>query len=541
MTDVPTSSSTGPSVAELLVARAEDDHPGLRFEDQQWSWREVVSASASRAAWIRTVAGPGPPPHRRAPRQRPRVRLLAGCRGPGRRGGRRDQPDPAGRGTGRRHRAHRLPGGDHRRRRRPAARRSRVRACPPSGSSASTTRPTPRRWAPMTARTAGRWWRPTGLLRPDLYLLLFTSGTTGAPKAVRCTQGRLAAIAVRSAGAYGFDRDDVAYCTMPLFHGNALMVLWGPSLVVGATVALARRFSASGFVRRRAPLRGDHLHLRGQGPGLRAGHPAGSRRRLDAPCDAGSAPRRRSPTMPRSSAGSAASSPRGTARVRVAMAISRTPDTPVGSLGRPVGDIAIVDPDTRAECPPARFDVTGRLLNGARGHRRDRQPRRHRRVRGVLRRRGSHLVPDPGRLVLERGPGLPRRGRLLLFRRAARRLDAGGLREPDRRAHRTGPGPQRPGGHGGRLRRARPALRRPGDGRARAAARPWVRPRRVRRLPRVPARPRDQVGPVVRPGHRGPAPDGQRQGDQGSRSGPRAGGRRTNPSTGGRGRHRPTC
>ena len=51
-----------------------------------------------------------------------------------------------------------------------------------------------------------------------------------------------------SAGAYGFERDDVAYCTMPLFHGNALMVLWGPSMVVGATVALARRFSASGFV-----------------------------------------------------------------------------------------------------------------------------------------------------------------------------------------------------------------------------------------------------------------------------------------------------
>ena len=49
----------------------------------------------------------------------------------------------------------------------------------------------------------------------DLYLLLFTSGTTGDPKAVRCTQGRLSSIAVRSADAYGFDRNDVAYCTMP--------------------------------------------------------------------------------------------------------------------------------------------------------------------------------------------------------------------------------------------------------------------------------------------------------------------------------------
>ena len=73
----------------------------------------------------------------------------------------------------------------------------------------------------------------------DLYLLLFTSGTTGDPKAVRCTQGRLASIAIRSADAYGFERDDVAYSAMPLFHGNALMVLWGPTLVVGGTVALA--------------------------------------------------------------------------------------------------------------------------------------------------------------------------------------------------------------------------------------------------------------------------------------------------------------
>ncbi|MUU79929.1 AMP-binding protein, partial [Winogradskyella endarachnes] len=43
-------------------------------------------------------------------------------------------------------------------------------------------------------------------------------------------------------------RDDVDYCCMPLFHGNALMALWAPALANGATVCLTRKFSASGFL-----------------------------------------------------------------------------------------------------------------------------------------------------------------------------------------------------------------------------------------------------------------------------------------------------
>ena len=69
--------------------------------------------------------------------------------------------------------------------------------------------------------------------KESLYLLIFTSGTTGVPKAVRCTQGRLADIAEVAAPGYGYTSDDVCYCPMPLFHGNALMALWGPSVMVG--------------------------------------------------------------------------------------------------------------------------------------------------------------------------------------------------------------------------------------------------------------------------------------------------------------------
>jgi len=78
----------------------------------------------------------------------------------------------------------------------------------------------------------------------SLFLLIFTSGTTGTPKAVRCTQGRLAGIAEVAAPGYGYKAEDVCYCPMPLFHGNALMALWGPSVMVGATIAVRPRFSA---------------------------------------------------------------------------------------------------------------------------------------------------------------------------------------------------------------------------------------------------------------------------------------------------------
>ncbi len=82
-----------------------------------------------------------------------------------------------------------------------------------------------------------------GVSADSLMLLLFTSGTTGASKAVKCSQGRLARIAYAAAEKFGHVRDDVEYCCMPLFHGNAIMALWAPALSVGATVLPRRRLS----------------------------------------------------------------------------------------------------------------------------------------------------------------------------------------------------------------------------------------------------------------------------------------------------------
>ena len=75
--------------------------------------------------------------------------------------------------------------------------------------------------------------------------LIFTSGTSDAPKAVICTQRRFMVTGNRMGIIMGIGPEDVGYVCMPLFHSNALMVGWAPSIVYGAAVGLGRRFSAS--------------------------------------------------------------------------------------------------------------------------------------------------------------------------------------------------------------------------------------------------------------------------------------------------------
>ncbi len=81
-----------------------------------------------------------------------------------------------------------------------------------------------------------------------LWVLLFTSGTSGAPKAVRCTQRRLLTTGSRMATMLALSSDDVGYVAMPLYHTNSLMAGLAPALVAGASVSLSRRFSASRFL-----------------------------------------------------------------------------------------------------------------------------------------------------------------------------------------------------------------------------------------------------------------------------------------------------
>jgi len=356
------------TVAELLAARADDDAPGLWAPDGVRSWRDVVAASAARGVLIERLARPGP---RHVGVLLPNVAEYAFWLGgaalsgatvvglnPTRRGGALAADvaatdcqlivtDEAGRSllegleTGVTEDRLLATGGD-------AYARLLAEATPAAGDG-------------LVERA--------GSVPPDqLFVLLFTSGTTGTPKAVRCTQGRLAGIARAAGPGYGLTTDDVCYCPMPLFHGNALMTIWGPALMLGATLALPAggRFSASGFIDEVRRAGATTFSYVGKAIAYVLATP-------ERPDDDDNPLRQAFGTE--ASVGDRREFERrfacrlfeGYGSSEGGAAINLVPDTPSGSLGRPVGgaDIAVVDPGSGQELAPARVDEHGRLLNAS--------------------------------------------------------------------------------------------------------------------------------------------------------------------------------
>lgn len=343
------------TVAALLAARAGDDSEGLRFEGATWTWREVVAECRRRAGLLGSLRRPGPfhvgvlmentPEHLFLiggaalagatvvgvnPTMRGEV-LAASVR-------RTDcqalvvAPELAGilEGLDLGVAPDRVIVGDG------DAYAARVAAAPPASG------PAP---GPET-----------------LLMLIFTSGSTGAPKAVRMTQGRAARLATRAA----FTTDDVLYCAMPMFHGHALAASVFPSFATGATLVLRRRFSASAWLDDVRHHGATFFSTVGRALAFVLATPPSAHDRDH---------RLRFVLAPESSAADIrAFSERfgvpvieGYGSSENAVVLAPFPGTPPGSLGLPLpgSDVAVIDPATGEECPRARFDPSGRLLNAS--------------------------------------------------------------------------------------------------------------------------------------------------------------------------------
>ena len=89
---------------------------------------------------------------------------------------------------------------------------------------------------------------PTPELAPeDLAELLFTSGTTAAPKAVMLTHANCLFAGEREWRTVGVDTTDRTLTALPVFHVNAQTVTVLSALTAGATVILLEEYSATRF------------------------------------------------------------------------------------------------------------------------------------------------------------------------------------------------------------------------------------------------------------------------------------------------------
>lgn len=93
--------------------------------------------------------------------------------------------------------------------------------------------------------------------------IMYTSGTTGPSKGVTMPNGQVVAMAGTPQLVMGYDRDDVLYGCLPLYHGNAIFTTFLPGLLAGSQVSFSQRFSASRFWHRVVQTEATALSLLG--------------------------------------------------------------------------------------------------------------------------------------------------------------------------------------------------------------------------------------------------------------------------------------
>jgi carnitine-CoA ligase len=122
---------------------------------------------------------------------------------------------------------------------------------------------------------------PASLRPGDLLTILYTSGTTGPSKGVCCPHAQYFWWGVNTSALLQLNSDDVLCTTLPLFHTNALNTFY-QALLMGASVAYEKRFSASAFFSTLAARHATVTYLLGAMVPILLSRPAGAEERAHA-------------------------------------------------------------------------------------------------------------------------------------------------------------------------------------------------------------------------------------------------------------------
>lgn len=195
----------------------------------------------------------------------------------------------------------------------------------------------------------------------DTFMLIFTSGTSGDPKAVRVANFMVVMAGTMLVATHGLGVDDVAYCAMPLFHSNAVLASFAVSAASGATLALAQ-FSAGRFLEDVRRYGATYLNYVGKPLAYVLATPA-------RPDDAdnplrvafGNEAAERDIKEFAERFGCTVVDAFGS--TESAVIIQRNEHTPSGSVGVPFDGVAVYDRASGQECPRAEYDEHGQVVN----------------------------------------------------------------------------------------------------------------------------------------------------------------------------------
>jgi fatty-acyl-CoA synthase len=346
------------TVQQLLRERAEDDHVGLKYGDHSWTWREHLADAAAEASVLIAAHDPARPLH---------VGTLLG-----------NTPEMlramAAAGLG----GYVLCGINTTRRGDGLLADVRRADCQflltdeehlpllegLDLSGVTVIDVTAPDWAARLAKAPSEAaalapYREVGAM--DTLMMIFTSGTSGEPKAVQVAHLMVLFSGLNLVERFSVTADDVCYISMPLFHSNAVVAGWAVSLGSGAAMVPAR-FSASRFLTDVRHYGATYMNYVGKPLAYILATP-------ERPDDADN--------PLRVAFGNEASDRDieefarrfdshvmdGFGSTELAIIITRAEGTPRGSIGQGVGAVAIYDSETLQECAVAEFDEHGALRN----------------------------------------------------------------------------------------------------------------------------------------------------------------------------------